>query len=51
MVEEARARGQALLAPAPGTRIAVSFVWRARDESLPRVQPLLDALREVWGGG
>ena len=49
MVEEARARGEVAVAPAPGTRVALSFVWRPRDGSLPLVQPLLDALPDIWG--
>jgi DNA-binding transcriptional LysR family regulator len=49
MAAEAEAKGEVVRVPAPGAEVALSFVWRGRDGSAPLLEPVLAALRGIWG--
>ncbi len=48
LVKEAAAKGLVLPVRVPDTDIELSFVWRVRDQASPWVQPLLEALVQIW---
>ena len=50
LVDEGRAKGEVVALREPQSEIALSFVWRARDERSPLLAPVIEAVRRVWEG-
>lgn len=50
LAREAEASGRVGVIASTGAEVPLSFVWRARDAGSPLVRPLVEALREIWGG-